>query len=138
MRRARGEAERCPSLLADVSATLATGCATFADTGAVAAGCDCTCCALSPIIPITSPTATSSPSFFTIFCSTPLCSALTSTLTLSVSSSTSASPTLTASPSCLSQVAITASTMDSPNAGTRISTDIYYLPFTHQNVYHSL
>src|SRR5947209_13705985 len=75
-------------------------------------------------MPSTSPTVTTSPACLRIFCSTPLCSALTSTLTLSVSNSTSASPCFTSSPSLLSHVAITASTIDSPNDGTRISTAI--------------
>src|SRR5579885_1762485 len=77
------------------------------------------------MIPSTSPTATTSPACFIIFCSTPSCSAKTSRLILSVSSSTRASPWDTASPSRFSQFPTTASTIDSPRAGTRISTAMF-------------
>src|SRR5579885_2551405 len=77
------------------------------------------------LVPSTSPTATTSPACFIIFCSTPSCSAKTSRLILSVSSSTRASPWDTTSPSCFSQFPTTASTIDSPRAGTRISTAMF-------------
>src|SRR6266851_9082364 len=135
--RARGDGGLCPSM----GVGAGNGPLARAWTGSrccslvVCAGCCCAAIAVlllavdtpvpSPISPSTSPTATTSPSFLSTRCSTPLCSALTSTFTLSVSSSTSTSPCWTASPSCLSHFAITASTMDSPNAGTRISVDMF-------------
>src|SRR5206468_2564442 len=63
---------------------------------------------------------------FTIDCRTPEPVDVTSILTLSVSSSTSASPWVTGSPSPLSQRPTVASTMDSPNAGTVTSIDILH------------
>src|SRR5215211_7501909 len=71
--------------------------------------------------PNTSPTLTSAPSVASIFCKTPAPFAPTSRFTLSVSSSTSTSPTLTKSPSFLSQRETVASSTDSPNSGTVIS-----------------
>src|SRR5579883_127736 len=153
MRRASGEAVRCPSEAAVVAAgccsadcvgaCVAAGCCSAGCDGAcwLVAGCAGVGCwaAASPIIPITSPTPTTSPSFFKICCNTPLSSALTSTLTLSVSSSASTSPFCTCSPSCLSQVAIVASTMDSPIWGTRTSTDISFLfPAFHDCIFAEL
>src|SRR5579875_349636 len=94
----------------------ATGAGSAASAGGVP---DAT--AASSIEPMTSPTATVSPSGLRICWSTPACSAAISTLTLSVSSSTRVSPMATGSPSVLSQVPTTASTTDSPSWGTRIS-----------------
>jgi hypothetical protein len=71
--------------------------------------------------PSTSPTATVSPSPRVIAPITPAWSEATSRFTLSVSSSTTASPAATASPSRLSHFATVASTIDSPRAGTLIS-----------------
>jgi hypothetical protein len=50
-------------------------------------------------------------------------------VTLSVSNSQSGSSSATASPGFLYHCAIVASVMDSPNAGTRISLDIFDLHF---------
>ena len=74
----------------------------------------------SSIVPSTSPIWTSSPAWRAILPSTPSLSAGTSRSTLSVSSSTTASPALTGSPSCFNQRATVASTTDSPSAGTTI------------------
>ena len=73
--------------------------------------------AASSTTPSTSPTFTSSPVFRPIL-STPPCGAATSRSTLSVSSSTSGSPTDTTSPSLRSHLATRASTIDSPTSGT--------------------
>ncbi len=67
-----------------------------------------------------SPTETVSPSFFKISVMTPLVSAWIAWLTLSVSSSTISSPADTLSPAFLSQLAMVASTTDSPMLGTTI------------------
>src|SRR5258707_8046138 len=77
----------------------------------------------------TSPMATVSPSRLLMARSTPSAGATTSMLTFSVSSSTTGSPAETRSPSCLSHWPTVASTMDSPSAGTLISTDM--LPPAH-------
>src|SRR6185436_9663438 len=61
-----------------------------------------------------------SPSLRSIRFSTPPCGAETSRSILSVSSSTSGSPTATTSPSRRSHFATRASTMDSPTSGTTI------------------
>src|SRR5258707_7647760 len=77
----------------------------------------------------TSPMATVSPSRLLMARSTPSAGATTSIFTFSVSSSTTGSPAETRSPSCLSHWPTVASTMDSPSAGTLISTDM--LPPAH-------
>ena len=74
----------------------------------------------SSIVPSVSPIFTSAPAAWAIDFSTPDFGAATSTSTLSVSSSTSASPAVTASPSFFSHFATRASTMDSPTSGTTI------------------
>jgi trimeric autotransporter adhesin len=74
--------------------------------------------------PSRAPTFTVSPVFTEIDDSTPDAGAGTSSVTLSVSSSTSGSSSLTASPSLLNHCAIVASVTDSPSAGTRISVAI--------------
>src|SRR5687768_9068664 len=79
------------------------------------------------MVPITSPTLTVSPSPLAMVSSTPSCSASTSKLILSVSSSTSGSPDFTSSPSCLSQRPTVASATDSPSSGTCISTATFHL-----------
>jgi pyruvate/2-oxoglutarate dehydrogenase complex dihydrolipoamide acyltransferase (E2) component len=76
--------------------------------------------ALSSICPISSPTCTTSPSFFPCFVSTPALNAGTSTVILSVSSSTSDSFCATTSPSFFNHREIVASTIDSPSGGTLI------------------
>src|SRR6185312_15888024 len=75
----------------------------------------------SPIRPSTAPTATLLPSPATTSVSVPAAGALTSSVTLSVSSSTSGSSIATTSPGCFSQRATVASVTDSPSAGTLIS-----------------
>jgi cell division protein FtsW (lipid II flippase) len=70
----------------------------------------------------TSPTFTSAPSGCLMLVSRPARSALTSRSIFSVSSSTSASPRATWSPSFLSQRAMRASTTDSPSSGTTMFT----------------
>ncbi len=105
------------------------GCGTGAGAGSVLAcsGCWTVCrSAPSPMRPSTSPTLTSSPSWRSIFFNTPAFSAPTSRFTLSVSSSTSASPASTGSPSFLSQRATVASTTDSPSEGTTIFASIFF------------
>ena len=77
----------------------------------------------SPIVPMTSPTSTVSPSPLAMDSRTPFSSASTSKLILSVSSSTSGSPADTGSPSCFIHWPTVASVTDSPNSGTCISTD---------------
>jgi len=69
---------------------------------------------------ITAPGATSAPSGATIR-RIPPASATTSTVVLSVSTSTSGSPTLTASPSRRSQREITAVSIESETRGIRSS-----------------
>ena len=80
------------------------------------------------MVPSTSPTATVSPSCLAMLPSTPACSAGTSTLTLSVSSSTSGSLRVDRLARCLSHFTMTASTIDSPRVGTRISTGMAPYP----------
>ncbi|MEZ5317361.1 MAG: hypothetical protein R2752_08185 [Vicinamibacterales bacterium] len=94
----------------------AAGAAGF-EPGEAAAGA-----APSSMVPSTSPIFTSAPSAWAMDFRTPAFGAATSTSTLSVSSSTSASPAATASPSCLSQRATRASTIDSPTSGTMMLT----------------
>jgi hypothetical protein len=91
-------------------------------------GCPGAAPSASPMIPITPPTPTASPSPFVIDSRTPSCSASTSKLILSVSSSTSASPAFTASPSCLSHFPTAASATDSPSSGTCISAGMSHQP----------
>src|SRR5688572_7724847 len=71
--------------------------------------------------PSTAPGATVSPSFARMSPRVPLAGALTSRVTLSVSSSRTGSSALTASPGFLNQRPIVASETDSPRVGTRIS-----------------
>ncbi len=78
------------------------------------------------------PTPTVSPSLAAISASTPDEGALTSRVTLSVSSSTSGSSALTASP-VLNQRPIVASLTDSPRVGTRISIVISVTPRHAEN-----
>ena len=78
----------------------------------------------APTEPSSAPTATVSPVFTAMSASTPEAGALTSKVTLSVSSSTSGSSTLIASPGCLNHLPTVASVIDSPSAGTRISVAI--------------
>ena len=75
----------------------------------------------STIEPSTAPGATVSPSLARISPSTPAAGALTSSVTLSVSSSTSGSSAFTASPGFLNHWPMVASETDSPSVGTRIS-----------------
>ena len=75
----------------------------------------------SAIWPSSAPTATVSPSRTATSDKTPAAGAGTSIVTLSVSSSTSGSSALTASPAFLNQRPIVASVTDSPRVGTRIS-----------------
>jgi len=86
-------------------------------------------CALAPavaaasvsITAITSPLVTLSPSFFTIFTSTPSVGAGSSSTTLSVSRSTRFSSRTTASPGFLCHETSVASATDSGSCGTRTS-----------------
>ena len=78
------------------------------------------CSGNSSITPSTSPILTSWPSWHSMRASTPARSATTCMLAFSVSSSTNGSPAATRSPSCFSQSATVASTMDSPISGTTI------------------
>ena len=71
--------------------------------------------------PNSAPGVTVSPSLAAMSPSVPAAGALTSSVTLSVSSSTSGSSALTASPGFLNQRPIVASLTDSPRVGTRIS-----------------
>ena len=70
--------------------------------------------------PKIAPTSTLSPSPTAILTITPSAGALTSNVTLSVSSSTIGSSAFTASPSFLSHCATVASATDSPSVGTTI------------------
>ena len=74
----------------------------------------------SPITPSTAPTSTVWPSATRISDSTPAEGANTSSVTLSVSSSTSASSAAMLSPCCFIHFATVASVTDSPRAGTTI------------------
>src|SRR5712692_1250920 len=74
------------------------------------------------------PTPTLPPSGTAISVIVPEAVALTSSVTLSVSSSTSGSSTATLSPIFLSHLATVASVTDSPKAGTRISAAILTSP----------
>src|SRR5215212_758343 len=101
-----------------------TGCAPAAAFGASAgfdppAGADAP--APSLMEPNSAPGVTVSPSLAAMSPSVPAAGALTSSVTLSVSSSTSGSSALTASPGFLNQRPIVASLTDSPRVGTRIS-----------------
>ena len=71
--------------------------------------------------PSSAPILTVAPVSTAISASTPAAGALTSSVTFSVSSSTSGSSCLTASPFCLNHLPTVASEMDSPRVGTRIS-----------------
>ncbi len=75
-------------------------------------------------IAITEPTSTVSPSAALSSVTTPASSEITSTFTLSVSSSTIFSPFSTLSPTCLNQVDIVPSVIDSANSGTLISANL--------------
>jgi hypothetical protein len=101
---------------AGAGAGAGVGCA-FAGAGA---GAFAGALALSSICPISSPTCTTSPSFFPCFVNTPALNAGTSTVILSVSSSTSDSFCATTSPSFFNHREIVASTIDSPSGGTLI------------------
>lgn len=78
--------------------------------------------------PRRAPTPTVSPSLAMISERTPEVGAGTSTVTLSVSSSTSGSSALTASPGFLNHLPMVASVTDSPRVGTRISVVIAFAP----------
>jgi hypothetical protein len=91
-------------------------------------GCSGAAPSASLMVPIISPTFRVSPSPLEMDSRTPSCSASTSKLILSVSSSTSASPTFTASPSCLRHFPTVASATDSPSSGTCISTGMSHQP----------
>src|SRR3546814_669104 len=78
----------------------------------------------SPMRPSRAPTSTLAPAAAITSNSTPATEALTSKVTLSVSSSTIGSSTATASPGCFSHWATVASVTDSPRAGTTISVAI--------------
>ena len=78
----------------------------------------------SSIVPSKPPGSTVAPSACEISAMTPEAGAFTSRVTLSVSSSTSGSSAVTASPGFLNQRAIVASLTDSPRVGTRISVAI--------------
>ena len=78
------------------------------------------------ICPSKAPALTVSPSFAVISASTPDAGALTSSVTLSVSSSSSGSSALTMSPGFLNHLPIVASETLSPRVGTRISVAIFY------------
>ena len=80
------------------------------------------------IIPSRAPTSTSLPSSALIEVSTPAVGAVTSTVTLSVSSSTTGSSAATASPGCFIQRAIVAVVTLSPKVGTLISVGIRSVP----------
>ena len=82
----------------------------------------------SSIWPSRAPTSTSPPSSTSKAPITPAAGALTSTVTLSVSSSTSGSSAATAWPGCFSHRAIVALVTLSPSVGTRISADIAWIP----------
>ena len=73
------------------------------------------------MVPSSALTPTVSPSLATISPSTPAAGALTSSVTLSVSSSTKGSSAFTASPGFLNHLPMVASETDSPRVGTRIS-----------------
>ena len=80
--------------------------------------------ALSSIEPSSAPTSTSAPSLARISVRTPEAGALTSSVTLSVSSSTNGSSAATASPGAFIHFATVASETDSPSVGTLISVAI--------------
>ena len=95
--------------------------------GASPAGDSATVSPLSPMKPIVRPTSTS-PSGIAIFRRTPLASASTSCVTLSVSSSYRASPFSTASPSDFSHLTIVPDSMPWPRRGSLTSVAISALP----------
>ncbi len=78
--------------------------------------------------PRSAPIATVWPVGAAISLSTPALGALTSSVTLSVSSSTSGSSARTGSPAFLNHLPTVASLIDSPRAGTRISIAIAIAP----------
>ena len=94
-------------------------------TGAAATtfGASATVAPAAPAViePRRAPTPTVSPSFATISAKTPAAGALTSNVTLSVSSSSKGSSASTASPGFLNHLPMVASVTDSPRVGTRIS-----------------
>src|SRR3954470_18923317 len=95
-----------------------------------AAGLAAAPAAPSLICPSSAPTATVSPSLATISPSVPADGAGTSMVTLSVSSSTSGSPTPPAPPAFLNQRPMVASVTDSPSVGTRISVMVSFPQYT--------
>ena len=110
-------------------AAAATGCSAFSSAFGVSFGASCDVCVTAGVgasppaemTAIVSPTRTVSPSAAITSVNVPASSDGTSMLTLSVSSSTMASPFSTWSPGCLSHVATVPSVMDSANSGTLIS-----------------
>ncbi len=73
----------------------------------------------APIQPIRSPAVTTAPASWTIRTRTPDQAASTSSVALSVSTSSSGSPSLTSSPTCFSQAAIRISSLVCPSGGMR-------------------
>ena len=131
----------------DSGASVFTGSATFAATGAGAAAAGlagAASTAPSMMVPSRAPTFTVVPAGAEMIISLPDAGAGTSTLTLSVSSSTMGSSAFTMSPTFLNHFAIVASVTDSPRAGTRISLaivfsfDLYQPRASSRNVFNSL
>ncbi len=100
-----------------------------AGAGAAGAGAAGAATAPSAIIPRMAPTSTVAPSATIISANVPAVWALTSSVTLSVSSSTNGSSTATPSPACFIHLATVASVTDSPRVGTLISVAIFVLAF---------
>ena len=98
--------------------------------GAAAFGASLPFAAAPPSLsdPSSAPIDTVSPESAAISERTPAAGALTSSVTFSVSSSTSGSSALTASPRCLNHLPTVASEIDSPRVGTRMSVAMSLAP----------
>ena len=110
---------------------------------AAAAGAGAAAGAAAPPLswPSSAPIDTVCPVSAAISLNTPAPGALTSSVTLSVSSSTSGSSARTASPAFLNHLPTVASVIDSPSVGTRISIAILFAPrgvLLHQGVTESI
>ncbi len=122
---ADGEADWAPACAGVTAAALA---ATFAGTTASFSDDFVVAVAVVSITASTSPLVTLSPSFLTIFTSTPSLGAGVSSTTLSVSMSTRFSSRLTASPGFLRHETSVASDTDSESCGTFTSTCMAIFP----------
>ena len=110
-----------------IAAGAALGAGAAAGAAATGAGDGAAPAPPAAIWPSRAPGATVSPSLATISESTPDAGALTSMVTLSVSSSTKGSSAFTTSPAFLYQRPMVASETDSPRVGTRISVAMHHL-----------